>query len=155
MPSSPQDGFTVIAPVIPGRRAALEQCLDQLDAEVRAAMDRQVAPAHDDIGLLKAADPAATASQWLPFGRLPNVHFARLVIVDFSIDVGACSEPRLVLCTDFDGSVATHIDDLAEVLGDGLDWAFSHCQGYSAMPGSTTGERVRAFVKAHGAPNNI
>lgn len=129
-----QDGLTVVAPIIPGRLAALELCLDAMDVQIREGKTGR------------------TPGVLLPFGELPNVHFARLAIVDFAVDVGAGSEPRLVFCTDFDGSAERHIEDIGALLADGLDQVFEYCEGYGAISAASRGERVRTFIHRRRVP---
>ena len=76
-----------------------------------------------------ALDPAGNAA--VPFGRLPNVHFARFFIMDAAYDLHAkYLEPRLVFLADVDGSTGAFLRDLVDVVGSGLDCIFEHCDGY-------------------------
>jgi hypothetical protein len=132
-----QDGLTVIAPVLPAQLAALQQCLDAIDQQVQNGL------VHRAPGVL------------LPFGELPNVHFARLAVVDFSVDVGAHSDPRLVFCTDFDGDLDRHLDELVAILTDGLAEVFGHCVGYSATAAESRADRLRTFLRARRVANTV
>jgi len=89
----------------------------------------------------------AAGNPVLPFGALPGVHFARLLLLDETVDLDGASLPaRLVYLSDVDGSAARHLGALVAAGGDGLDRVFGACRGYP--PTATPGGRL-AFLRAH------
>ena len=101
-----QVAVTIVAPVRPARLDDLRQLLDRMGDDV----------AGNDV---------------VPFGRLRDVHFARLVVLDATTDVdGRAIGPKLVYLSDVDGSLASHVEDLVDVAGAGIDELFGHCEGY-------------------------
>lgn len=124
-----QSAFTAIADVRPDARADLERVLAEIDAD--------------------AANNAV-----LPFGKLEDVHFARLVILPESTDLKGNTIPtKLVLATNIDGSVSEHIKRLVETVPEGIDRVFSHCAGYPQ--GGSLRERVRFFEEHAHTPDAI
>ncbi|MCU1690964.1 MAG: hypothetical protein JWM64_55 [Frankiales bacterium] len=102
-----QVAVTVRAPVLPGRREALEEVLRGL----RAEGDR------------------------LPFSRLKGTHFARLFVLDgFVPDDGPAVPDSLVYMADVDGSARAHLLALATTVDPSLDVAFCHCADYPQVP---------------------
>jgi hypothetical protein len=84
-----------------------------------------------------------------PFGGLPGVHFARLVVIDRLRDdyLGAPLPPSslaagyLLFTSTFDGTVAEHLAELRTRLGRKADDIWDHCVNY---PGH---ERPQQFVE--------
>ena len=121
-----QIAVTIVAPVRPARLDDLRQLLDRMGDDV----------AGNDV---------------VPFGRLHNVHFARLVVLDATTDVdGRAIGPKLVYLSDVDGSVASHVEDLVDVAGAGIDEVFGHCEGYPQ--GTPTRRQRLACLYAWMAP---
>jgi hypothetical protein len=84
----------------------------------------------------------------IPFGRLGNVHFARLLIVPATLDLDGRPIPhQLVLSTNIDGSVGDHLPNLVDVADTGLDKIFSHCEGYPSGDSITRQDRLQ-FLRA-------
>ncbi|WP_028661083.1 hypothetical protein [Nocardioides insulae] len=116
---SHQVGLTFTAAVAPGREESLRAMLRHLDLD----------PAHNDV---------------LPFAELPDVHFARfLVLPEGTAGFGATT---LVLTVDADGPAGPRVRDLAEEVGAGIDAVFGHCAGYPADP---TSRQRRSWLAAH------
>ena len=75
----------------------------------------------------------------LPFGAFEQLHFARLVLLDDSLqaDLETLGLPRprlptyLALLGDCDGPVREFLADLAQRAGDGLRRIFSYCEGFA------------------------
>ncbi len=130
---TPQSPFMVVAPVAPGREAALRALLDSMNT----------AP-----GL---ADPH---NALLPFGRFERLHFARLAVLDDPTlaDIEAHGLPALRLPTylaflgDVDGSAHAFLADLVERAGGGLRRLFNHCEGFTAA------SDLLAWLLAHDRP---
>ena len=69
----------------------------------------------------------------IDFGALSGVHFARLIVVDEARDhAGARLPASLILLSDLDVSAETHLRELVDTSGDGIDLLFGHCEGYPA-----------------------
>jgi hypothetical protein len=97
--------------------------------------------------LLETMGGDAAGNDVLPLGALPDVHFARLLLLDESRDLDGERLPaRLVYLSDVDGSVARHLGALVAVGGDGLDRLFGACRGY---PGAPTPGRRLIFLRAN------
>jgi hypothetical protein len=66
----------------------------------------------------------------IPFKSFPGIHFARLVILNESIDTAGKTIPdQLVFSTNYD-LPANHIDDLVKTAGRGLWQVFSYCNNF-------------------------
>jgi hypothetical protein len=97
--------------------------------------------------LLVAANADPAGNPLLPFGRLPNVHFARFFLMPSIRDLdGRLFTPRLIFTADVDGNEGAFLQRLVGVMGDGLDSLFSHCQHY---PGRA---RLLDFLAAASIP---
>jgi hypothetical protein len=107
------------------------------------------AGAVDDLKRLLATmgDGVANGSV-LDFGALSGVHFARLIVVDADRDhSGAPLPASLVLLSDFDVSRETHLAELVDTAGQGIDRLFGHCEGYPA--GEPTWDERLGFLRGH------
>jgi hypothetical protein len=60
-------------------------------------------------------------------GKLTTVHFARLVLLEAAEDRGTTIPASLIFCSDFDGTVDDHIEQLAAEPG--LDGNISDLRG--------------------------
>ena len=109
----------VMAPVAPGREAALRALLETMNARP---------------GL---ADPA---NALVPFGEFEELHFARFtVLADPTLgDLALLGQPVPALPTwfafmgDCDGDGHAQLRRLAQRAGDGLRALFAHCDGFDA-----------------------
>ena len=103
----------------------------------------------------------------IPFGRIPSVHFARILVLPESKGpLGPKGDPevlavpipaQLLFATDFDGSLADHLSELVEVAADGLDQVFSFCEGWTPIGGRDRRSRFLLFsdfVARHATPAN-
>ncbi len=123
----------VVATIAPAREADLRELLRSMNARPGTA------------------DPLNAV---LPFGAIDTLHFARLVIVDDTMqaDLRVCGvEPariatRLVLMGDCDGPGADCLAALARVADAGLRRLFSHCEGFE------DGTDLLAWMRAHDRP---
>jgi hypothetical protein len=89
----------------------------------------------------------------VPFGKIISVHFARFVILEESRDLqGRTLQPCLAFSTNYDKPLGTHLQELVEVAGPGLESIFSHCEGYPAAEGNNSGVRALAFLRANQVP---
>jgi hypothetical protein len=80
--------------------------------------------------MLAGMKPDAAGNSVLPFGRLKNVHFARLVLLPQSNKrVGTAFGARLILATNYDGDYTAHLRDLVATGGAGLTGLLGHCVG--------------------------
>jgi hypothetical protein len=84
----------------------------------------------------------------IDFGALDDVHFARLMMVPADTDVAGQRLPaNLVLLSDFDVPIETHLAQLVETAGEGIDRVFGHCEGYPEGE-LTSGERLD-YLRRH------
>src|ERR1700694_5350066 len=97
--------------------------------------------------LLESAGQDAANNSLVPFGKLPNVHFARFFIMDAARDLdGHPLPPRLVFLADVDGPADAFLMLLCGLLGDGLDTLYQHCQDYPGRAG------LLDFLREHTIP---
>jgi hypothetical protein len=88
----------------------------------------------------------------IPFNKLANLHFARLVVFDETADHDGKPLPaQLSLMTNIDAPFDAHLQDLATLGGTGLDELFGHCEGYPDPAERTPGAR-QAFLQRHHIP---
>lgn len=92
-------------------------------------------------------DPAGDAR--LPFGALPRVHFARLLLLPGTDDLdGRTIGPQLLYMADVDAPVGTPdpvrrcLEELVDTAGDGLDVIFGPCDGYPRAKRPTRDQRL-------------
>lgn len=75
----------------------------------------------------------------LSFGALPGCHFGRVLHLPSSTDLqGQRIGPQLMLLSDCDGSAKTHLRQLVDVSGAGLDRLFGACVDYPRQPSPAT-----------------
>ena len=119
---TPQVGLNVVCPLLPGHLEPVRALLDDIGSR----------PADNEV---------------MPFGRVPGVHFARLLVLDEAVDLaGAALPAQLLLMADLDGPLETRLSELVEHAGAGMDALFGHCQGY---PAAADGASRLAFLRAH------
>src|SRR5579859_1899220 len=109
----------------------------------------EILPGHEEqLGtLLAAAGQDAPNNSLIPFGMLPNVHFARFFIMAAARDLdGRPLTPRLVFLADVDGPPNAFLMLLCGLAGDGLDTIYQHCQDYPGREG------MLDFLRAHMLP---
>jgi hypothetical protein len=124
-----QIALTIVAPIKPQQKDALKQLLADL-----------------------GSDPAN--NRLIPFGRLGQVHFARLLVLDETTDLrGAPIPPHLVFLSDVDAPLRGYLDHLVDLASAGLDQIFGHCEGYPAPNGITRAQRL-AYLRAHAVKAN-
>jgi hypothetical protein len=99
--------------------------------------------------LLETIGSDAASNALMPFARLSDVHFARLMLLDAATDLdGAAIAPQLVFMSDVDAPLRGHLDQLVDVLGDGIDSIYRHCEGYPCGGPITRGQRL-SYLRAH------
>lgn len=112
----------------------------------------QIGPLKELLGTL--ADHR-DAWEVIPFGKLPAVHFARLVVFDETKDLaGTVVPPRLALLTNIDAPLEAHLHALATLGGDGVDRVFGHCHGFPA-PGARTVASRTDYLRRHAVPSRV
>ena len=118
-----QDALTIVAPVRAG-------AVDDLKA------------------LLATMGNGVANGSVIDFGALTGVHFARLIVIDADTDQWGKPLPAsLVLLSDVDVPAATHLDELVDTFGEGVDRLFGHCEGY---PGGEPSRRERHdYLRRH------
>jgi hypothetical protein len=118
-----QDALTIVAPVRAG-------AVDDLKA------------------LLATMGNGVANGSVIDFGALTGVHFARLIVIDADTDQwGAPLPASLVLLSDFDVPAATHLDELVDTFGAGVDRLFGHCEGYPA--GEPSRQERHDYLRRH------
>ena len=134
----------VVAPITRGREADLERLLQTMAAKDAANKPRDRNSREFDL------EDNAT----VPFKQIASVHFARLLILRPPDE----HEPvQLLFATDFDGTLADHLNELLDVAAPGLDKIFSHCAGWSNVTDRDRRGRFVVFgdfVARHAAPSN-
>jgi len=71
----------------------------------------------------------------IPFPQLTGVHFARLLMLDDSVDLEQNPIPAsLIWMSEIDAPLWRHLDELVQVAGPALDATFGLCEGYPANP---------------------
>lgn len=97
--------------------------------------------------LLEAAAQDPANNPLVPFGKMPNVHFARFFILDAARTLdGHPLTPRLVFVGNVDGPTDAFLMVLCGVAGDGLDTIYQHCRDYPGRAG------LLDFLRAHTLP---
>jgi hypothetical protein len=105
-----QDALTIAAAVVPTQVPRVTQLLSEMRKD----------PGHNAI---------------LPFGRIPGLHFGRIVLIPSGQGPnGETATDQLLLVTDCDGPANDHLEALVETASDGLDRLFSACEGYPDGP---------------------
>jgi hypothetical protein len=83
----------------------------------------------------------------MPFAALPDVHFARLFVLEEATDVdGEVIPASLVYMADVDGTVDRHLRGLVSRAGAGLDEVFGYCAGW---PASATDRDRLDWLRRH------
>jgi len=98
--------------------------------------------------LLETIGSDAANNPLMPFARLSGVHFARLLLLDAAELDGAAVVPQLVFMSDVDAPLRKHVDELVDVLGDGVDMIYRHCEGYPCGATITREQRL-SYLRAH------
>jgi hypothetical protein len=118
----------------------------QLGVTIRAEVTAdQVAPLRD---WLAQVAQGATADSLFAFGRMRGLHFAKLLLLEEAADPSGPAIPAcLVLMTEVDAPLRSHLADLVDVGADGVNQAFGFCAGY---PGPDSRRRTRlAWFRGH------
>ncbi|HKJ43926.1 MAG TPA: hypothetical protein VKA27_17645, partial [Sunxiuqinia sp.] len=85
----------------------------------------------------------------IPFRKMRDTHFARFVILEeLSGEQGLNSPPYLIFSSNFDGSIETHLKQLVELAGEGLDQIYSYCEGYPEKSNRTQESRFN-YLRNH------
>ena len=97
--------------------------------------------------LLKTMSDNVACNGVIPFGKFSNIHFARLFVLDESIDLnGAVIAPSLVLMSECDAPLGRFLNELVDMAGEGLDKIYSHCVDYPAS--EITRKRRLAYLRS-------
>lgn len=119
-----QEALTVVAAVKPGQRDSLERTLGGMRDNV----------AFNDV---------------IPFGKLPGVHFARLLVLDEVSDLrGERIPAQLVFLADVDAELDDRLNELITIAGPGLDTVYRHCEGYPVQ-GPVSRRDQLAYLRGH------
>jgi len=113
-----QVALTIITKIKPGETEALKQLLETMSDNV-------------------------ANSNLIPFGKLSRTHFARLTVLDESIDSnGSVIAPSLVFMIDCDAPRGRTLREFVDVAGEGLDKIYCHCEGYPCSSEITRRKRL-------------
>jgi hypothetical protein len=86
--------------------------------------------------LLEDAGGDPANNKLVPFGKFPNVHFARFFILPSATDRdGTSYSARLIFLADVDGPADAFVLQLVGAAGDGLHAIYQHCDGYPGRAG--------------------
>jgi hypothetical protein len=97
--------------------------------------------------LLETAGQDAANNSLVPFGKLPNVHFARFFLMAAASDLqGQPLSPRLVFLADVDGPDDAFLVAVCTLASAGLDTIYAHCAGYPGRAG------LLDFLRDHTIP---
>jgi hypothetical protein len=107
------------------------------------------AGAEEDLNRVLASMGEGVANRSvIDLARLPDVHFARFVVVSRDTDAQGRPLPAsLLYIADSDRSKEQQLRDLVEVGGAGIDRLFGHCESY-AQGTVTDGERLD-YLRRH------
>ena len=131
------------------RRPGTGRGAQQLSLTVRATVRRgQVDELRD---LLERMGRGESGAPTLDLPALQRVHFARLVLLEDSVDLdGNLIPASLVWMSEVDAPLGPHVDELAHVSAQGLDAAFGKCETYPDEP--TPASRA-AFLRERMIPS--
>jgi hypothetical protein len=126
---TPQSYFMVVAPIAPGKEAALRSLLETMNSR-QGVVDPQNA--------------------LVPFGRFDRLHFARFVILEHRTAEDILRHgyapydwpPSLAFLGDCDGPAEDFLRELAAGAAPGLRAIFSHCRGFE------DGAELEAWLRA-------
>lgn len=84
--------------------------------------------------------------------RVPTIHFARWVFIN--------QKRRLVFASNYDGSLASYMDDFINKVGWGLNLVFSNGIGYPTtnwlvLDGSKDEQKFKYFLRRHELPTEV
>src|SRR4051812_24137437 len=127
---TPQAEFMVLAPIVPARETELRGLLASMN---------------EGSGVVNPANAL------IPFARLGNLHFARILILEDKtvedIRIYGLTPPQyplyLAFLGDVDGDADTFLSDLARIAPEGLRAAFFCCEGF------TPETDLVSWMKAH------
>ena len=85
-----------------------------------------------------------------PFAKVSGTHFARLVVMNDVVFVGAPTREEhlnssyLIFTSDFDGGLENYLETMARTVPDVLDAIWSNCFGY---PGAADARKFTEYMK--------
>ena len=98
--------------------------------------------------LLKTMSDNVACNSIIPFGKFSNIHFARLFVLDESIDLnGRVIPPSLVFMSECDAPLDRFLNELVDIAGEGLDKIYSHCVDYHSLSEITRKRRL-AYLRS-------
>lgn len=127
---SHQVALTIITRIKPGETDALKQLLESMNDNV-------------------------ASNALIPFERLSRTHFARLAVLDESVNAhGTVIAPSLVFVIDCDAPRNRTLRELVDVASEGLDKIYSHCEGYAGGSAMTRRKRL-AYLRSNSVKANL
>ncbi len=83
-------------------------------------------------------------NDFIPFEKMNDTHFARFVLLEEVTDEkGRSIHPSLVFSSNFDGSLETHLKQIVELAGEGLDQIYCFCEDYPDESERTPESRLK------------
>ncbi len=127
-----QNALSVITPINPADRKALEDLLDVIGNDIKGKGD----------------------NHYIQFTDLTTIHFACWVVLRSAPDTEAPARSypdTLVLETNFDGDLDSHLDELIARGGTALNAIYSACVGWPAG-GTADPAAAKQYLKSHAVP---
>jgi len=85
----------------------------------------------------------------MPFKKMNDTHFARFVILEEVTDEkGQSIQAKLIFSSNFDGYLETHLKQMVQSTGEGLDQIFRFCEGYPDETRRTPESRLN-YLHSH------
>ena len=119
-----QKGLTVITEILPGKKKELQELLEAIGSDIEN-------------------------NGTIAFDKFQTVHFMRWVILDAATVKGRNIKDKLVLSTNFDGPLDSHLEDLCMHAGNGLFRIYDHCKG---SPETQDPASMISYLKNHRTP---
>ncbi len=116
-----QKGLTIITDILPGQKQQLRELLESIGTDI------------DNNSII-------------PFHRFYTVHFMRWVILDETAVRGRQIRAKLVLSTNYDGPIDSHLEDLCNHAGPGFYKIYSHCED---SPDNQDTSAMISYLKNH------
>ncbi len=126
-----QNPLTILAPIIPAERGALQTLLREVGQDVMG-------------------------NPYIRFSEIESTHFARFVMIGGGSPQDRDTQTRLLFSTNHDGETDAYLDLLISKAGSGLQSIFSKCQGFPSLPADDPkfANKCKAYLLSHSLPAN-
>lgn len=134
---------TFLASLLPGqRRSDAEQNASAIVTNINSGQEGAVRSELETVG------SSVESTKGAPFSSIPTVHYAAwLILPGVKEKSGGQGPARLLLETNYDGTLENHLDELVKHCRSELDRLYQYCEGYPA-PSARTPDTVRAHLSA-------